>query len=405
MGEAGGAQKELLRMAGDVHYIPSYNRKWDTEDIIGTSSSKNIPMLQVAADAVIALRKNDRAMLYVIANAIYGYLDRCEREGHFAGEAYSCIYWRWIVVPFQILRAVMLEAGLLPFANDMGQWLRDFILFNVLAAVDVRKFKQSVKGKKAGQYTPGIPTASIAFARSWVLNKGDDGKRRIADDSLSWIDATSHAPWLMFVLGYIPASQLSGGDGFVKDAVGGFTKQWGISMAPPLESWHLVELRDALHGDAFPWGMWDQVVYGPHEPVVLGRTLDSSYGIGLDSFSEGSTSFLHVKLYEPLLEGYEVYSIANPQKRSNSDPGIATLDLENYVVTLEARDGTVFDWDKAKDVEGTITVPLPVNPLWVVRVHRHGKSIVYLDPKFRKSEQEESEPWWKSLWRKIRELF
>jgi hypothetical protein len=96
---------------------------------------------------------------------------------------------------------------------------------------------------------------------------------------------------------------------------------------------------------------------------------NGTWCVGEESFQEGSTSFMHVKVLPFGSLSYRVYSVAHPLKRSNRDPATAVVADDFKSAVLTAKDGTVFDWPSLSEVEGTLTVPLlDGDPLWVVRV-------------------------------------
>ena len=247
---------------------------------------------------------------------------------------------------------------------------------NTLSALPETKYFQSEHAKNPGQQLFGMPCAGIMGARSWVMNEGDDGHRDF-DDSMSWVDATSHAPWLAWVLGMGTLAQLGGGDGWVADVTRAVV---GIYHPRPVVGGAaLWELKRCIDDGIYPELLVNTMEYGPSKPMVIGRMTNGTWCVGERSYTSGSTSFMHVKVLPFGTLSYRVYGVAHPLKRSNKDDATATLSADYKSCTLVADDGTVFDWDTLKEREGTLTVPLlDGDPLWVVRVAA-GRAPIRLD--------------------------
>ena len=216
MGDAGQAAGGILLLVENPNKVRARSDKWDKDKIVSGAGSKNIPCLQFAHDLLLADRTNDQQSLNEAWDALGGYFAHGRVHGQFHGEEYSTIYWRWIVIPIWIAGVIAEKRGVAHIAQQVDQWLQDFITMNTLSALPETKYFQSEHAKNPGQQLFGMPCAGIMGARSWVMNEGDDGHRDF-DDSMSWVDATSHAPWLAWVLGKGTLAQLRGGDGWVAD--------------------------------------------------------------------------------------------------------------------------------------------------------------------------------------------
>lgn len=412
MGAAGNAAKGLLWQAQDPRLLRGYIGQWSKEQIVTGAGSKNIPMLRWAHDMVEADRRNDMKMLDKGFIALNGYLDATMKFGHFLGEEYSTIYWRWIVIPMQIVLEIAQKREWNHLLDRGDKWLQDFITINVLGAWPTMSFKQGEHSKKEGVIITGIPTSSIGMARAWVMNKGDDGRRDV-NDSMSWLNATSHAPWLAWMLGKFTIKQLAGGDNWVKKVLQGFHKQY--SFVSPLSLNTLEELSDAVFNGVFPTSAFKALTYGPSKPMMIGRTTLGTWTVGEDSFTDGSTSFMHVKMFDAKSRKYDVESIANPLKRSNRDPGQAIVSPDFREVVLKATDNTIWDWEKERELPGQVTVDLPRGDLlWVVRITKDTRMQLYplvttptppVTPPPSSGKDEDDEPWYKRLWRKIIDWF
>lgn len=406
MGDAGNAAKGLLYQSRDRRLLRGYIGGWNSEQVVTGAGSKNIPLLRFAHDMVEADRKVDMAKLNKGFNALHGYFAATKKHGHFMGEEYSTIYWRWIVIPIQIATEVARRHGRNTLVDQAEQWLRDFIVINSLGAWPTLVFKQSEYSKTPGGKLFGIPTSAIGMARAWVMNKGDDNHRDI-DDSMSWVDATSHAPWLAWMLGRAGINDLTGGDGWVDKVLNGFDRIYGVGS--PLSAEDHDDLYDAVFGGVFPAKLVDEIQYGPAKPMMIGRTTLGTWTVGEDSFTDGSTSFMHVKSFFAPPRAYEVESIANPLKRSNRDPGKAYVSGDFTEVVLKAADNTIWDWDKEKEVPGEVTVDLPGGELlWVVRIRKDSHMILHplnAPPPPPPVPVDDDLSFWERLWLKIKDWF
>jgi hypothetical protein len=399
MGDAGNAAKGLLDQSRDRQLLRGYIGGWNSEQVVTGAGSKNIPLLRFAHDMVEADRKVDLTTLNRGFNALHGYFAACKKHGHFLGEEYSTIYWRWIVIPVQIVKEVAQRHGRHTIVSQADQWLRDFIVINALGAWPVLTYAQSDRAKNPGRALYGMPTSSIGMARAWVMNKGDNNKRDI-DDSMSWVDATSHAPWLAWMLGRGGIGQLTGGDNWVANVLKGFDEIYGI--IPPLSQVDERDLFDAVYGGEFPYDLVSQIQYGPSKPMMIGRTTQGTWTVGEDSFTDGSTSFMHVKSFFADTSAYETDSIANPLKRSNRDPGKAFVSPDFTEVVLQAADNTIWDWDKEKEVPGEVTVDLPGGELlWVVRIRKDSHMVLHPQAPKPPVPVDDYLPWYKRLIQKI----
>jgi hypothetical protein len=326
-------------------------------------SESNIPVLRFTHDLLLADRTNDKPSLNEAWEALDGYFAHCRVKGQFSGEEYSTIYWRWIVIPIWICGRIAEKRGVAHIAAQVDQWLQDFILLNTLSALPSTKYFGSKWSSSRDKQLFGVPCASIMGARSWVFNEGDDGKRGW-DDSMSWVDATSHAPWLAWVLGRGTLAQLTGGDGWVRKVTQGVVKIYGDR--PVLDANSSLELNTALTHGSYPSNLIDVMEYGPTKPMVIGRMTNGTWCVGEGSYHEGSTSFMHVKILPFGSLSYRYYSIAHPLKRSNKDPGVAYISDDFKRCELVAYDGTVFDWDSKSEVPGSLKVDLlDGDPVWV----------------------------------------
>jgi hypothetical protein len=282
------------------------------------------------------------------------------------------------------------------------RWLLDFVIYCALTASYDNGFRASEISKKPGSFLPGMACAGIMGARSWVYNEGDDNKRRFGDDTMSWIDASSHAPWLEWALGRRVINALTGGNGFVMEVTKGVHEIYSPK--------HFVSegMQDRLMW-MIASGELDREVlttmeYGPPEPIIVGRTDQQTWAVGEDSYTEGSTSFMHVKIFDAN-KWYKVYSIAHPLKRSNKDPGVANVATDFRSVTLKADDGTVFDWDLMREKEGELRILLPMGPIkWVVRVKK-GELPQIMYPEATPTPEPVAIPWIQRLLKWIMRLF
>lgn len=408
MGAAGNAAKGLLAQSQNAKLLRGYIGGWDKDQIVTGAGSKNIPMLRWAHDMVEADRKDDEKKLDKGFLALHGYLDATQKFGHFLGEEYSTIYWRWIVIPMQIVLEIAAKREWDYLLDRGDKWLQDFIVINALGAWPTLSFRQGEHSKNPGQLITGMPTSSIGMARAWVMNKGDDGHRDV-DDSMSWMNATSHAPWLAWMLGGFPINQLAGGDNWVRRVLQGFHKQY--SFVSPLSLDTLQELNLAVYEGVFPTKVFSDLKYGPARPMMIGRTSLGTWTVGEDSFTDGSTSFMHVKIFNAPSRTYDVESIANPLKRGNRDPGTAIVSPDYLQVVLKADDNTIWDWEKEREVPGQVTVDLPNGKLnWVVRIAKDSRMRLYPKtltppPPPTPNLPGDDDPWYKKLWQKIKDWF
>ena len=409
MGDAGNAAKGLLAQARNPRLLRGFIGGWNSDQIVTGAGSKNIPMLRWAHDMVEADRSGNTKILNKGFTALNGYLEATKKFGHFLGEEYSTIYWRWIVIPMQIVLEIAQKYGRDELLDRGDKWLQDFIVINSLGAWPILSFKQGEYSKHEGAKINGMPTTTIGMARAWVMNKGDDNHRDI-DDSMSWLNATSHAPWLAWMLGKFTIKQLDGGDGWVKNVLQGFAKQY--SFVSPLSLGVLDALDRAVFGGVFPTEAFNALEYGPARPMMIGRTSLGTWTVGEDSFTDGSTSFMHVKMFDAPSRKYDVESIANPLKRGNRDPGKALVSPDFREVVLQASDNTIWDWEKEREMPGQVTVDLPSGELiWVARITKDSRNQLYPltpvqpPPPPWPSPPTNDEPWYKKLWQKIIDWF
>jgi hypothetical protein len=363
----------ILALVENPNKIVSSRGGWDKKKIVSGSGSKNIPLLDFAHDLLLADRTNDQKDLNEAWNALGGYFAHGRVRSHFHGEEYSTIYWRWIVIPVWIAGRIAEKRGRADMVVQVDKWLQDFITLNALAALPSTHYVASEHSKYPGRNLFGMPCAGIMGARSWIFNKGDDGKRTW-DDSMSWVDATSHAPWLAWVLGRAGVNELTGGDHWVARVTRGVVNIYGPREV--LNPNAALELNTALNNGSYPANLVDAMEYGPSKPMVIGRTTKGTWCLGERSFTSGSTSFMHCKVLPSNTLSYKVYGIAHPLKRSNQDPATAVLSPDFRSAVITADDGTVFDWATKKEVKGTLTVPLLDGDfLWVVRVAAGSKPV------------------------------
>jgi hypothetical protein len=365
MGDAGQAAGGILLLVENPNKVRARSDKWNADHIVG-SGSKNIPVLQFAHDLLLADRTNDADSLERAWTALNGYFAYARVHGHMLGEEYSTIYWRWIVVPIWIAGRIAKKRGVLNISQQVDKWLQDFVTVCALASLPELKYFQSEHAKNPGDQLFGMPCAAIMGARSWVYNDGDDNKRDWGD-SMSWVDATSHAPWLSWALQKTSVNQLTGGDKWVAKVSRGITKIYGVS--PVIDTSVAGVLNEAVYNGVYPAGLVESMEYGPTKPMVVGRMTNGTWCVGERSFTSGSTSFMHCKVLPFGSLSYRVYGVAHPLKRSNKDDATATLSADFKSCELVADDGTVFDWATLKEVEGTLRVPLlDGDPMWVVRI-------------------------------------
>lgn len=402
MGDEVAATKGLSVLASDQNKVRKYFDDWNDDQIIGGSGSKNIPLLKFAHDLVVADRKNDSAMLDKCRAAYRGYFAACRKHGHFLGEEYSTIYWRWIVTPVWLARCVARKRGWVEGVVEADKWLTDFVVICSLAAWPTLHYYESKYGKTPHKLVFGIPCTVIGLARSWVFNKGADGVRTW-DDSMSWVDATNHAPWLAWVLGKAPMHKLGGGDGWTREMWIKFSAIYSDVVKPVITDAVKQELLMALDHNMYPQKLVDELQYGPTKPIVIGKTANGVWCVGERCFTDGSTSFMHSKVLLSNELSYHVYGIANPVKRTNPHHGSAIFPAGWRSAQLIADDGMVVDMEQQKMVKGTVDIYLPFGEIfWVVRLVR-GKAAERLDktPEPQPDDGDDSGGWFRRLIRKI----
>ena len=338
--------------------ITSYAGGWSDTDITSGHSSKNIPVLFAAGDALIAYKKKANVVLDRIATAMQGYLDRAHTSGAFHAEEFSTIYSRWIFVPLLVIWNTLISTNREP-ADELRLFLRSVVSLAALSSSPQPQFKRSKWSKWPNKFISATPYTLFGGPRSWVRGKGDDNKRS-DDDHISWHDADSMCELMDHMLGN--AIFNSSGDGFVGDSIKLIKNRW--------RAWNpLTAVEEDIIGDLLvdDWNKksvdatFDYIQQYPIGPArgAIEIVRDSHgnvvtlYTVG---YKYGSTSFMQFKEYAHDTKQLFALGVADPKRRSNGEASTAQLYQRDgsWFIAVTPLDGTYFDMDKLRDITSTL---------------------------------------------------
>jgi hypothetical protein len=349
--------------------LKKYKGGWAADYITG-NGSKNIPLLKIAADAVLADQRNDLGMLLKIAQAVRGYLAHAQKSGAFHGEEFSTIYSRWILVPLIAIWNV-LNKNDLDVAKELHLFLRSVTSLAALSAGHGRSFHHH-KGTK---WVDATPYTIFGGSRSWVRGKGDDNKRG-NDDSIVWHDADSACELIDLLLNIEQFDK--SGNHFVWDTMNSLRKRYNTWN--PLTSGEQAVIRKLVIFTGSKQDVESVLEYVREYPVhpsqgeiiFLRDASGNAATVYTDGYNYGSTSFMQLKDFSFETKRFFTLGVANPNKRSNAEDSKAIVyDADDlWYAEVTAEDRTIFDLDSNKEVKTpNIRVPLSVHSAdWLYRV-------------------------------------
>jgi hypothetical protein len=213
----------------------SYVRNWG-ESIVGGHSSKNIPWLGAAVDALLAWKWQDQQML----GQVLGEARRNLSQYHdpMRGEEFSSIYSRWIVIPVDVIRHVARAAGDEETFIAASNWLRGIISWQALNSSNGQSYRRSSWCKDSGKTLSNLVRGTgWGGSRSWSSGK-TNGSRKTNGlwNNIVWGDTQTMNEWLAATLNWRLSSTV-GGDG-----------DWVAKIYRGMEK-HLPEVPRILRGN------------------------------------------------------------------------------------------------------------------------------------------------------------
>jgi len=342
-----------------------YAGGWGEGNITDGHSSKNIPLLFAAGDALIAYRRHNKSKLHTITLAVQGYLATSKKHGSFHAEEFSTIYTRWIFMSLLILWNITL-------IEDLRLFIRSVVSLAVLSSSPQPKFTRSNYSKNKHKMVLATPYTLFGGPRSWVRGKGEDN-RRTDEDSIVWHDADSMCELIDHMVGTHVMGK--SGNNFLYDTIIRVKKLWGNHWNPltdleqdtlsdvTLEDNNMASVKRVFEFiDAFPVGPARGEIHiyrDIHGNVVTLYTAAYKYG---------STSFMQFKEFDVNTDKFYTVGVADPKKRTNGEMSTANIIEKNgyLYANVTAKDGTIFDMDLLKDVSpGTIQTRLAVKADWL----------------------------------------
>jgi hypothetical protein len=382
-GDAGRGAKGLLNALQGK--LKDYTGGWNTEHVVG-AGSKNIPWLNIATDAVVAVRHNSAAKINAIEQAVKGFLVRSRTRGAFHGEEFSTIYTRWILVPMVVVWWALGRLGKQETADDLRLHIRSIVTLAVISAGKARRFKRHHKGD--GKPIHATPYTLFAGSRSWVYGKVD-GKRTL-DGEIVWHDASSTLELVDFLIGRNTFDRLA--EGFVWDVINAWTKLMGPNVQSVLTAAEKTVFNEHIdHGfNKTQFEMllqyWHEWPVGPQrgDIVIVRDVKGAALTVYQESYNTGSTSFMQWKEYCPTREKFFTMGVADPRRRTNSEGSTATVyDKPNggWYVDVVAKDGTIWVDGKDKSIKHLQTLTSVTNPFeYAVYANAQGGlSVLYPD--------------------------
>ena len=368
MGDAGNAAHAIVEYleAGKAHQ--GYIEGWSSEDVVGGYSSRNIPLLRAAADLIRASFVVDMPMIAKEEKAWIGY---CEKSlCH--GEDISTIYLRWIALPVLVAYRVFSRHGRSQGVEATRTWLRSLSAILALSSGGSRSFKRSKHSKHPGQVFAATPLTAIVGARSWVSAKRNGSRRTNGvANNLQWIDGEPMSEWLEWALNMRHPAKLKAGDGWTGDVLRGLEKRFPAThFLLDQEVASMRAILDASSTSAVKEvASWIQNL--PTHTLTIARRTNGSFSFWDKSFHDGSTPFLHAKVFR---NGWiEAHSTADPTRRSNSHAAMSNWNRDSDTLVLIPDNGESWSWDQNKMVPGNVQVPLPGGAtLWTVTINRNG---------------------------------
>jgi hypothetical protein len=333
---------------------------WRSDYIVG-SGSKNIPWLNIAIDAVMAVYYQSVAKINAIEKAVNGFLEYSRNAGAFHGEEFSTIYTRWILLPMIVVYFALSRMDRHETARKLRLHIRSIVVLAVVSAGKARRVKHHKDGKGLIHATP---YTLFAGSRSWVYGKGDDNKRTLEDDVV-WHDASSTLELIDWIIGRNQFQRQ--GDGWVFNVTEALEK-WAKPLILTSASQRASVLTAAEKGKlvahidyGFDRGdfndllnLWREWPVGPArgDVVIVRSVAGAALTAYTQSYNTGSTSFMQWKDYDPRDEKFFALGVADPRKRSNSEDSTAAVyDKKDgyWYVNTKAKDGTI--WIESKDVD------------------------------------------------------
>jgi hypothetical protein len=320
----------------------SYVQNWGTE-IVGGSSSKNIPWLGAATDALLAYKWEDQQMMKRVLGEARAFLSR--QASPFRGEEFSGIYTRWIVIPIDIIRQVAYLVGDMETYTEARNWLRGYTSWQILCSVRGSQFRRPAWAKYAGTMIKGVvKAAGIGGSRAWSSAKRDGSRVKNGRwHDIVWVDCEGMCSWLAAALGRKPFTQITG-DNWIRDIYRGLE---GLEKSLPTDipTLLLEEEQSVLNyvNNMDAWGVLSERYLKqaiswvgsrlPQVPIDVIRTKDGVLVVWEKTFHDGSTGTLTVK--QILHDDMYVYGPAVP-RRSNSHKAHMTISENNGVVIPHA---------------------------------------------------------------------
>ena len=302
----------------------SYVQNWK-EGIVEGSSSKNIPWLGAATDALLAHKWQDIQMLSKVLGEARKFLS--QQASPFRGEEFSGIYTRWIVLPIDIIRQVAWAADDMETYTEAKNWLRGYTSFQTLSSLRGDVFRRPAWAKYPNSVVRNVlPAAGIGGSRSWASGKGDTNSRH--EDGvwkhIVWVDCEGMCSWLWSTLGNKQYSDITG-DSWMRDVYRGLKKNMPVTMPRILDQYEENALNYIHDADAWDSHLGDSMKEAiswvsnrlPQVSIDIIRNKDSIGVYWGKTFHDGSTGTLLVKQIPSVGGQMYVYGPAIP-KRSNS---------------------------------------------------------------------------------------
>ncbi|MHC4372212.1 MAG: hypothetical protein ACYSW8_31800, partial [Planctomycetota bacterium] len=328
--------------------VSKYAGGWDVATITGGHSSKNIPLLFAAGDALIAYRTGDASKLLQVGDAVAGYLEAGKSRGAFHSEEFSTIYSRWIFMSLLVIYNVLNARGSV-HADRLRRFLRSVVSLAALSASPQASFSHHKKDKKRVLATP---YSLFGGPRSWVRGDGDDNKRD-DEDAIVWHDADSMCELIDHMLGV--AVMGKAGNNFLYQTIKRVKDIWPGNKWNPLtakEASFLSDLTVGMQNDGEVERAIDYIREYPIGPArgeihILRDPRGNVVTLYTHAYQYGSTSFMQMKEFDVIKDKFFTVGVADPKKRSNGEMSTARIIEKNGAVYAEvtANDGTIFDMD------------------------------------------------------------
>lgn len=290
---------------------------WNDEDILGSSSSKNIPWLGVAHDYAVALHTGDGQTISTIQEALWNLMTDIHSgsKSLFSGEEFSTTYSRWILVPMSCLAILIRHYASSEEEMELAGYLSDTVgtvaWIACISAGQGSSYVKPVWSKQPGQRVKRVvPSTVWGGSRSWAAGK--KGKKRHSDGKwhpVSWTDCHVMCSWLYEAIEpHGDLRKVKGDNDWTGDVYKALASHIGTKPVI-FTSQEQVALRRAwkfdgqvTEQDLWDWEVWMSTLDGAFPAgavlTVAKFTDGSSFTVYPINFHDGSTCTMNLKILE-----------------------------------------------------------------------------------------------------------